>query len=261
MKKIFIGFTAFSIILMGSTNLFAGHHESNEVLEPFNMQVQMCKLNEGVTIEKYDQMISEYVEWSRKNDVDLYFARQEPIFTHNNFGNTPEYDFLEILASPHKVAGQGWDKWLGTKDGQKLNKKWQSLATCFVKMGNAYPVYLDEKELNSDDNRVATWNWCSVNEGVKAEDVFAQHDIRAKEVAKNPNGLIGWIALSPRIGTANAPGEFAHIGFYSDIEAKMQYEDDFANGGWKSYRDYNENFATCSGEALMSDVVINRADD
>ena len=85
-------------------------------------------------MDQYNAMNKDYINWSKENDVEVTFVRQTPLFSHADFNQSPGYDFIELLASSFEGSGKGWDKWLGTKNGQKLNKKWNELATCHVKM-------------------------------------------------------------------------------------------------------------------------------
>ena len=95
-----------------------------DVNAPFNLQVQMCALLDGVTQEDYDALINDYFKWSKKHDVEVTFIRQVPLFGHATARNPNPYDFVEYLASYHVTSGRGWDKWLTTKDGQKLGERW-----------------------------------------------------------------------------------------------------------------------------------------
>jgi hypothetical protein len=147
--------------------------------------------------------------------------------------------------------------WLGTKEGQKLAKKWQDAATCYVKWGHAYPQYTNQKALESDDDRVVSWNWCTRKEGVSLEDLQARHGMMVEELKEDNIGLSGWFIVQPVTGAAQAPGGFVHLGFYDDVESFMKYKESFAAGGWKNYVDYTDNFANCSGEELYSEQVLN----
>ena len=86
----------FSLLLslpLGALN--AAHHELGNGVQsnaPFSIQAQMCKLNEGVTIAQYDKLIEKYIKWSKKNDVETFFARQTPLFTHDTFNISSESD-------------------------------------------------------------------------------------------------------------------------------------------------------------------------
>ena len=80
-KYLTLGFLAF----FGFTNfVFADDHESSET-EVFNLQVQLCTLTENTSMKQYDEMIDDYVKWSKKHDVELYFARQTPLYPHNSW--------------------------------------------------------------------------------------------------------------------------------------------------------------------------------
>ena len=108
-----------------NNSVFADGHEQGET-EVFNLQVQLCTLKDNASMKQYDEMIADYVKWSRKHDVELAFARQTPLYPHNSWFEAG-YDFMEVLFSTHAVSGKGWDKWLGTSDGQKLNEDSPSL--------------------------------------------------------------------------------------------------------------------------------------
>ena len=50
------------------------------VQQPFNIQANLCKLNLGVDLDDYQEMIDDYFEWAKDNDVDPVFVRQFPLF-------------------------------------------------------------------------------------------------------------------------------------------------------------------------------------
>ena len=160
MGRIFTSLIALMAIISSTSHLKADDH-----MEVSNLQIQLCKLNDGVTMSDYDSMVNEYFKWAKKNDVEVFFARQTPLYPQNSFIRSG-YDFVELLNTSHVNSGRGWDKWLGTRSGQKLNEKWQKLANCEVKMSAVVPNYLNEKALAEDKDRIVSWNWCSLNDGV-----------------------------------------------------------------------------------------------
>ena len=257
MKKYITFLLVILLNLSMGNHIFADDHDDNY----FNFQVNFCKLNEGNSMEDYSAAVDDYIKWSKKNDVEVYVARQMPLFPHDNFIVNRGYDFQEVLIGTHEVTGKAWDLWLGTKEGQELSENWQSAATCYVKWGHAYPQYLDNDALENDPDRVISWNWCSRNEGVSIEDLQAQHNMMVKEVNKANNGLSGWVIVQPVTGAAQAPGDFVHLGLFNDVESFMEYKESFAAGGWKGYLDYTENYATCNGEELFTEEVLNSPDN
>ena len=48
-----------------------------------------------------------------------------------------------------------------------------------------------------------------------------------------------------------------YIAVYPNVEAAQIYQQAQSDGGWKDYRDYQTDFATCRGEAFMIEQVIN----
>ena len=180
MKKYLYSILFSFALISFSQSVHADDHASDEA-EVFNLQVQLCTLKGNTSIKQYDEMIDDYVNWSRKHDVELFFARQTPLYPQDSWFDAG-YDFMELLWSTHSVSGKGWDKWLGTSDGQKLNEKWQKLADCRVKQGAAVPLYVNQDEINKDNDRIVAWNWCSLNDGVSYEDLIAeQHESDAAE--------------------------------------------------------------------------------
>lgn len=254
MKNFIISLIALMATISFTSILKADDHAEQSY---FNFQVNFCKLNEGSTMEDYSNAVNNYIKWSKKNDVEVYVSRQKALFPHDNFVSDRGYDFQEILAGPHNTTGKAWDMWLGTKEGQKLAKKWQEAATCYVKWGHAYPLFTDQKALESDEDRVVSWNWCTRKDGVSLDDLQARHGVMVEELKKDNIGLSGWFIVQPVTGAAQAPGGFVHLGFYDDVESFMKYKEAFAAGGWADYVDYTDNYASCSGEELYSEEVLN----
>lgn len=253
MGRILLSFMALVAIISSTSNLKADDHLDG----PINLQVNVCKLNEGRSIAQYNKAQNAYIKWSKKNDVEVYVARHTPVFSHDDFMNDRGFDFIEILGGSHKVSGKAWDKWLGTKEGQKLAADWQKNATCYVKWGHSYPVYLNEEEIESSSDRYVSWNWCSINDGISYDDLQGQHDLMVDELKKDSNGIMGWFVMAPQTGAAHAPGDFVHLAVFKNIENFMEYKESFANGGWRGYREYNETYASCIGEELYSEKILN----
>ena len=55
MKKIILAFIIFVLTFSVSEKSFADDH-----MGPSNLQIQLCKLNDGVTMSEYDSLISDY---------------------------------------------------------------------------------------------------------------------------------------------------------------------------------------------------------
>ena len=90
MKKFLVGFIAIVATISSTLNLKADDHSETE---PYNMQVNFCKLNEGISMEEYSDAVNDYIQWSKKNDVEVYVSRQMPIFPHDNFVSNRGFDF------------------------------------------------------------------------------------------------------------------------------------------------------------------------
>ena len=123
MKNILSITTAFLLTFSINNFVFADNH-IEELPNVANVQVNICKLNDKVTLKEYESVTNDYIKWSKKNNVETFYVRHFPLFSHATTNNPLSYDFLEILGSSHEISGKAWDLWLGTKEGQKLNERW-----------------------------------------------------------------------------------------------------------------------------------------
>ena len=222
---------------------------------PFSIQVNVCSLKAGKSMKNYEKVFNAYLDWAKENDVDAFTVRQEPLFSHANSANPQGYDFLDMFVSPFSRWGKSWDLWLSTSEGQKLSAKWRETADCDVKLATGVALFMTP-EMNSDDNRFVSWNWCSLNDGVEVEELMAAHASIAASITDEAP-FIGWATLVPTVGGANAPGDFAHLAVYPDMESYMRMREFNAKGGWKNMRDYYA-LASCSGEAVNVETVLHR---
>lgn len=246
------------IPLLISCLAFADAHEAQSISDletPQAIQIQLCNLNEGKTLAQYDKLNSDYFSWSEKNNVSTNFIRHTPLFTHSNASN-PGYDYIEYLIGPHEVLAENWDKWMNTKEGQKLNARWQDIATCHVKLGTLYMRWVNEEANAADDNRIVTMDWCTRKDSVSWDQLTAKHD---QIEASYPEGVqnIVWAMMFPQIGSADAPGDFAHVNVYPDMQAFMKRHKWLSHdSGWKLRDDYTSSYADCRGdEAFVEDVL------
>ena len=242
-----------ALSLADGHEVFAGDMDP---AEPMSIQANVCSLNDGVSMDDYADFFERYQKWASKNDAEVASVRQFPFATHSNANNPYPADFVEFLITDFENAGTSWDKWMSGKSGQKLNAEWQEMATCHVKFAAMFTQWADVEAINTDNDRVVTWNWCSRKEGVTHDDLNAAH---AAFVEENPDGLgnIGWFTLYPNIGGADSAGEFAHVVVYPDMEGLMEHQEWFAKGGWRGRMDYYQ-MADCTGEALMTEQVLGR---
>ena len=140
MKQL-IASSVWTLLLTMCTGSFAlanDHMIDNiNVSQPFNVQANLCKLNPGVSLEDYQAMIDDYLEWAEKNEIDPVFVRQFPLFSHQNLARPWPYDFVEFLVNDYQRWGAAWDLWLTSEEGIAPNDRWQSLAVCHVKQAHA----------------------------------------------------------------------------------------------------------------------------
>ena len=246
-----------SILAWSSIGIADDHSPAENANLPLAAQIQLCNLNDGKTMADYDRMANDYFKWSEKNDVAVTFIRHTPLFTSANASN-PGYDFIEYLISDHETSGSSWSKWMTTKDGQKLNERWQDIATCYVKMGVLYVRYADQEANAKDDDRIVTMDWCTRREGISWDQLRAKHD---QIEASFPEGVenIVWAIMSPNVGAADAPGEFAHINVFPDMNAFMARQKWLSHEeGWKVRDDYTSSYASCNGDSAFIEQVLHR---
>ena len=261
MIKTILGVSAFILVFNSQTSLADDHLFTGgmDPAAPFNVQVNVCSLNEGKSLAQYNRMNEKYFAWAKANGVETTFVRHTPLFSHANGNNPLGFDFLDLLGSDYETSGKAWDLWLGSSEGQKLNSEWQELGSCNVKMATVAMQWGDVNALNEDDDRIVTWNWCTRKDGVSTEQVMAKHQAIAKEYSDGI-GNIGWFTFVPLIGGANSSGDFAHIVVYPDAQGLMQHQKWYSEGGWKMRQDYYT-YVDCNGDAAMTETVMHRPGD
>ena len=244
------------LVLCITPTAFADNHSSEpEAAEPLSIQVNLCKLKQGKNQRDLDKLFNIYLDWAQENNVDTFFARQYPLVTHADAANPLGYEFLELSAGPFARQGRAWDLLMTTPDGEKLAATWNEVVDCNVKFGTGL-VMFSKPEMETDNERIVSWNWCSVNEGVTIEQLMAAHAQAAASITDDAP-MIGWATLVPTVGGANIPGDFAHLVAYPDMESFMRMREYNAKIGWKNMRDYSA-LASCSGEEVNVEAVLHR---
>ena len=156
LSAFFVLFLTNGVLKGQDTDLGAGINSD----AAFAIQANICRLNDGITMERYEALNERYFKWAKKNKVETFVALQTPHFQHGDFDNPPSYDFVEFMAAPFDIHGKGWDKLTESKEGQDILNEWGEVSTCYMKMSSAYFNYANEEELNVGDSRYAEWNWC-----------------------------------------------------------------------------------------------------
>ena len=260
MKKVLL---TFAMVLFGMGGLEAfgddhgGSYANMNLNERNSLQVNLCNLKPGKTIADLDGLNDAYFKWAEKNGTARFFMRLTPLFTGATPTN-PGYDYIDMIASTFAVAGEEWDNWLGTPEGQKLNARWGELATCYVRMTHNVTKYADTKALAADDDRIVTLEWCDRQESVSTDQLIAKHNSLA---ANFPEGIanIYWGLLLPQLGNSSAPAQFAHMDTYPDVKALMARQNWLGNeGGWRVLQDYYTSYASCSNRNVFSAKVLHR---
>lgn len=218
------------------------------------LQMQLCSLKPGKSMKAYEDMFDDYLTWAVENDQEPWAFRLKPVFKSS--GQAASFEWIEIMASPFEKWGIGWDKWLGTKDGSRLNEQWQELANCQVAVHQVFNLYIDRERL-SDDSRVITMNWCTRNEGVTFQQLSAQHRRAAASMNMDNSQVVAWNIVYPGLGARNTPGQFLHMMSYANHRDLMLSRDTFANGGgWQRRAAYEASYATCTGSNVYQAEVL-----
>jgi hypothetical protein len=246
-------------MLFGSVAFAATEQYSGINLEQGNaLQLNLCNLKSGKTMANYDRVVNGYVEWSKENDVEVFVLRLTPVFVSANPNGVADFDFIDMQIGPFDVTGSGWNKWLTSAAGQKLNAQWQEVADCRVQMNAAFIVALDQEALSATDDRVMTFNWCTRNEGVSSDQLTAKHRQFASSWTTD-SPIKAWTVMYPSLGSRNTPGGFAHLLSFEDANGLMAWQNATANNdGWRVQQDYETSYANCIGNNVYHAKVINR---
>jgi hypothetical protein len=246
-------------LLIGASSFAATGEYSGVNLEQANsLQMQLCSLKPGKSMANYSRVVDSYIKWSKENDVEVFVLRAMPMFVSAPQNPSMDFDFLEMLMGPYETSGSGWTKWLTSEEGQKLNEQWQEAADCRVMINPAVIQVIDQAALNARDDRVMVMNWCTRNEGVSWDQLFAKHQQMAAGWSSEAP-LKAWGIMYPGLGLRDAPGEFAHILTFEDANGLMAWQNNVANNdGWRNREDYETSYAQCVGDNVYYTEVLNR---
>ena len=220
-------------------------------------QMQLCSLKPRKSMADYDKVMNAYIQWSKDNDAQVYVMRLTPLFASPPPGENMQFEWIDLLISSFEKSGDGWNKWLSTDSGQRLNAQWNASADCRVSMNPIFNQFIDTDALSSD-TRIMTFNWCTVNDGVTTDALMARHDSMVENRAEDAP-VKAWNIIIPGLGNRNPPGDFAHLLSFNDANGLMAFQNGIANeGGWRQRQEYFRSFATCSGENAYQGRVLNR---
>ena len=84
MIRTILGVSAFLLAFSSQTSLADDHMFTGgmDPAAPFNVQVNVCSLNEGKSLAQYDRMIEKYFAWAKANGVETTFVRTRTIIIH-----------------------------------------------------------------------------------------------------------------------------------------------------------------------------------
>ena len=207
-------------------------------------------------MKQYKTVMNRYFEFADQHDFKITGFRQTPLFTNNGPSNPPQYDFIERWVSSYKETGKGWKKLLDDPEGQKIMADWSEVGTCYRKLSSGYALHLDAEAMSNDDNRIVMWNWCGRKDGILWDNISQHHQNLANDLS-GEIPYIAWLLYYPQIGSVDAPGEFAHVFVYPDMDSLMAERDRFNNKeGWRIQDNYYSTYADCQGDSVMTEEVI-----
>ena len=244
-------------LLMGITS-WSAHHEKasyiSDIGEANAHAVFMCKFNEGFGFAHLDALDTKLHAYFDSNETPMFRSRLVPLFN----AQESQLDYVVFEADTYEVFGDDWNGYLTTAEGKALEEAMVEVSTCRSMVSPLYPMYRRDAVL-TDDERIVTVNWCTRNSSV-SRDALAQRHREFRDNMGDSEAIfwgIGWPSLGVRDGTF--PGQFYHLLVYPDMRALAKRESRMANdGGWEMRADYNDNFASCSGEIVLSEKVLRR---
>ena len=92
MKKYFL-VSALMIASLITGNVYADSSLGGGISSdaPFAINANVCKLNEGKSMEDYHSLNDKFYKWTKKHDVELTVVSHVPFYSNGNFNN-PVHD-------------------------------------------------------------------------------------------------------------------------------------------------------------------------
>ena len=245
-----------SILSLILTAALAAHAADGEYdgipLEPLaGMQYEICQLNSGKTLEDVDRQTNLAAAAFESVGLDLGIITFTPLYDHADINNKTA-DYITMVYGTIPAFGEGWDKWEKSEEAAEVMRGRAEVGTCHFKFNHIDYRFMDVPALDATDRRVVQTEWCSRRPGISKAELDSQHRSWL-EGAGNRTDFIGWAIIHPRLGQANAPGEFFHFFIYDSIGSLMADEEWIANGGgMEGVEDYYTNFVECNGPSVWS---------
>ena len=238
-----------SLAVVMAEQTFAQEPGIIDPVSPTAAEVYLCTFNAGKSMTDLDQAMR---AWRA--------AADEGRFNGLTFQLTPRYgnpplDLIWVSYIPFSEAAETAEWW--DANGQEARAGIFEVVSCQTSLNTSLLRYAND--VQDDDRMLVSWDWCTRLEGVTRAALRARHQEFVNRLSES-NARMAYTIMFPQAGirTDTRLGEAAHLYFYPDWAALVADHESRAQGGWRFYADYNENFASCTGENVYDAVVLNR---
>jgi hypothetical protein len=72
------------------------------------LQANMCSLKPGQSREDYEEMVSEYIEWSKDNEVEVLVIRLAPLFGGPDPSSGSSFEWIDLRLARFRRIPEGF---------------------------------------------------------------------------------------------------------------------------------------------------------
>lgn len=255
--KMFIVFLVSSYAYFGYADNHEGSYAGMDLSARVGLQYEVCELREGKTLSDASALTDLAASEFERLGMDLGIIMLNPMFDHGSATNASA-DYVIMVFGSIPAFGSGWDLWGQSKNAQNVMDLRAETGDCHFKFNHAVMKHADVAAMERSTDRLYEINWCSAKQGITPQQMKSKHDSWL-DANKSSFHSIAWSIIFPRLGQANAPGQYAHMFVYDSATALMANQDWLANGGgWAGVQDYYNSYADCSGSSVWSGKIAYR---
>ena len=255
--KMSIVFLVSFLAYYGGADDHASSYAGMDLSARVGLQYEVCQLREGKTLADANALTEQAGREFERLGMDLGIIMLNPMFDHGDANNLSA-DYVIMVFGSIPAFGSGWDLWGQSKNAQKVMSLRAEIGDCHFKFNHAVMKHADVAAMERSTDRLYEINWCTAKPGITPQQMKAKHDTWLNSNKSNFSS-IAWSIIFPRLGQANAPGQYAHMFVYNSAAALMANQEWLANGGgWAGVQDYYNSYADCSGPSVWTGNIAYR---
>ncbi len=230
-----------AVAVTASMPASADNHAQTDV-DPVDLYI--CSLNEGTSMEDVDKLDARYVKWADKHDKDYSAWRMTPVF--RNMEQPFDFGYIGSWNSG-ATMGAGVDAWPGTNDG---------LAEDYGEAIECQRALVASAEVNAPNgppkDGLVWFSSCVVDEDSDATAAYEAHKKSSMAMAAKGSKAQSWL-FYPSLGFGKVEFDYYSVAtFNSATELGEGFDMYYNKGGWKDVMGAMDGVTDCDSPRVYA---------